>query len=232
MSKKLFEYKVIKQFKPVRIDADWNKPEWDSIEPLMISNHMGDKPLHSPNVLAKLAWDENAIYVIFKVKDQYVVSVAEKHHDPVYKDSCVEFFFTPCSDITKGYFNLEMNCGGTMLFHYKPLTDSDTIIIPVEECGEIEVAHSIPKIIYPEISTPITWIVEYRIPLTLLKKYCDITAPNLQAVWRGNFYKCADDSSHPHWLTWSPVDFPKPNFHLPQYFGRLIFCKNKNNNLP
>jgi len=36
-----------------------------------------------------------------------------------------------------------------------------------------------------------------------------------------NFYKCADKLQHPHWLNWSPVDFPKPNFHLPQSFGVL-----------
>jgi len=42
-------------------------------------------------------------------------------------------------------------------------------------------------------------------------------------TWRANFYKCADSTSHPHWLTWSPVDHPTPHFHLPAFFGTLEF---------
>ncbi|MCB0276848.1 MAG: diguanylate cyclase, partial [Calditrichaeota bacterium] len=26
-----------------------------------------------------------------------------------------------------------------------------------------------------------------------------------------------------HWLTWAPVEHPKPNFHLPEFFGTLVF---------
>ncbi len=25
------------------------------------------------------------------------------------------------------------------------------------------------------------------------------------------------------WLTWAPVDYPEPKFHLPDFFGRLDF---------
>jgi len=57
----------------------------------------------------------------------------------------------------------------------------------------------------------------------LLKRYCPVITPSPQAEWRVNFYKCADDTSHPHWLTWSPVDLPEPNFHHPQSFGILQF---------
>ena len=24
-------------------------------------------------------------------------------------------------------------------------------------------------------------------------------------AWRANFYKCGDDTSHPHWAAWSPL---------------------------
>ena len=40
-------------------------------------------------------------------------------------------------------------------------------------------------------------------------------------VWRGNFFKCVEENSHPHWASWSPVD--EFNFHLPQCFGVLRF---------
>ena len=39
---------------------------------------------------------------------------------------------------------------------------------------------------------------------------------------RANFYKCGDKTAHPHYLSWSPIDTPKPDFHRPEFFGELI----------
>ena len=36
-------------------------------------------------------------------------------------------------------------------------------------------------------------------------------------------FAIVDETSHQHWLTWSPVIFERPNFHRPQDFGVLIF---------
>ena len=68
-----------------------------------------------------------------------------------------------------------------------------------------------------------TWTVAYALPVSLLRDYGPVLTPSPGAAWRGNFYKCADNTSHPHWLTWSPIDHPRPNFHLPHTFGRLVF---------
>ena len=37
---------------------------------------------------------------------------------------------------------------------------------------------------------------------------------------RMNLYKCGDDLSHPHFLSWQPIEAPKPNFHLPAFLRR------------
>jgi hypothetical protein len=65
--------------------------------------------------------------------------------------------------------------------------------------------------------------VEYTLPFSILEKYMKVDLPMPGKKWRANFYKCGDKTSHPHWLTWAPVEFPKPNFHLPGFFGMLIF---------
>ena len=82
-------------------------------------NFAGEQPVHFPRVQAKLAYDAAALYVIFQVADRYVRATAENYQDQVCEDSCVEFFFTPGEDISHGYFNLEVNCGGTVLFHHQ-----------------------------------------------------------------------------------------------------------------
>ena len=38
---------------------------------------------------------------------------------------------------------------------------------------------------------------------------------------KANFYKCGDLTPEPHFLSWSPIDLPEPNFHTPQFFGQL-----------
>lgn len=216
-------YQVQKVTNPINIDAQWDKAPWTSIKSLQIKNYMGDKPNHIPLVEAKLAYDDQSIYVIFRVEDQYVKAIRAKNQDGVYKDSCVEFFFSPEDNSSNGYFNLEMNCGGTMLFHHQIEPRKDSKHISDADIAKIQVAHTLPKIVDPEITTPTTWSVEYRIPFDVLQKYHSLDPPTAGTVWRGNLYKCADETSQPHWLTWAPIDLPRPNFHVPAFFGTLRF---------
>jgi hypothetical protein len=184
---------------------------------------MGTLPEHFPKTEVKIAYDPQAIYLIFRAEDRYVQAVAEKHQDPVCRDSCVEFFFTPNANLTGEYFNLEMNCGGTMLFYYQPPDGSPRTEIALDDCNRMPIAHSLPGRIDPEIQTPVIWTVEYALPFSILRKYSPISEPGTGVVWRANFYKCADRCSHPHWLTWAPVKHPVPKFHLPEFFGEIEF---------
>ncbi len=218
-------YKVARASPSVPFDSRWDGDFWSSVQPVELKHHMGDRPEHFPTVQARLAYDDEAIYVIFQVQDRYVRAVAQQHQDAVYLDSCVEFFWTPHSDVAHGYFNLEMNCGGTMLLHYQRAPGRDSVPLADADLSQIEVRHSLPKIIDPEITDPTDWTVAYRLPFKILSQYfpTKIHKPAAGVTWRANLYKCADDTSHPHWLTWSPVEFDRPDFHRPQSFGVLEF---------
>lgn len=200
----------------------WDAPEWDVPgEPL--SHFMGARPEHFPATEFKLGYDAEGLTVLFRVEDQYVRAPAREHQGPVWKDSCVEFFFSPLREPAGSYFNLEMNCGGMMLFNFHAKGDRESVAIPVAVCETIPCEHSLPSVVDPERAGAVTWTVGYRLPFELFAPYGDLEIPASGVEWRANFYKCADESSHPHWLTWSPVDLPKPNFHVPEYFGRLVF---------
>ncbi len=206
------------------IDGDWDKPAWRAVPAVELTHFMGERPSHFPQTQARLIYDHDSIYVIFRVHDRYVRAIARKHEDEVWKDSCVEFFFAPSGDGKDGYFNLEVNCGGSMLFHFQPRPWEDMRAVSAADFDAITVAHSLPKIVEPERTEPTTWTVEYRLPFELLHRYCGkVLNPEPGVRWRANFSKCADDCSHPHWLTWAPVDHPQPNFHLPEYFGTIEF---------
>lgn len=218
------KYVVKRAAGPMTIDGNWDKPAWQAVEAIELARYMGERPTHFPKVRAKVMYDDDNLYVIFRVEDRYVRAVAKQHQDSVCRDSCVEFFFVPGIDTTKGYFNLEMNCGGTMLFHFQVVPRKGQVLIPPQELARIEVAPSMPRIVEPELPDPTTWTVEYRLPTDFLTKYClSAQRPAPGVIWRANFYKCADESSHPHWLTWSEVKRPRPDFHVPEFFGTLVF---------
>ncbi len=210
--------------KAVVIDGKWDKPAWQQVTPIVLTQYMGQRPEHFPRTRAKVQYDDEAVYLIFQVNDRYVRAVTEKHQGPVCKDSCVEFFFSPSGNIADGYMNIEMNCGGTMLVHFQKVTHRDKVVIEEGDLARIQVASTLPRIVEPERTEPTTWCVEYRVPFDIIAKYCpNARQPASGVTWRANFYKCGDDTSHPHWLTWAVVQNPQPNFHLPEYFATMRF---------
>lgn len=205
----------------LKIDGDWNKSEWKKVKEIPINNYMGELPAFRPVVKAKMMYDDANLYLIFRVEDRHVRIQMQKFNESVSTDACVEFFFSPETEFPLRYFNLEINAGGTALMAYhidgvrKNLTEKDF--------ESVEIAHSLPKKLDQEISEPVTWTLEYKLPLEMLKKFSNITMPKKGVTWRANFFKTSSKSSNPHYITWSPVNNPVPQFHLPQFFGTIKF---------
>jgi hypothetical protein len=216
-------YKVKRLRKCIEINANWSKSEWKDIDIINVSNVLGQRPSFLPEVKAKMMYDLENIYVIYRVSDRYVRCITKDINGPVWNDSCVEFFISPDTSLPFRYFNLEINCGGTPLMHYNIVPREEVKNIDIEDIKKIEIAHSLAQIVEPEINEPVTWTLEYRIPIDLFRKYSNITQPKPGTFWKANFYKIADKTSHPHYLTWSLVNSNKPDFHLPQFFGILNF---------
>ena len=216
-------YQVARLKRPMQVDAKWKKHPWLDLDPLELANFIGERPAHFPQVQAKLTYDQTAIYVIFRVADQYVRALAQNYQDEVFHDSCVEFFLTPGENTAQGYFNFEVNCGGTALFHHQTGRRENDVAVSKDDFDQVQLAHTLPKIVNPEIEESLIWVVEYRLPFDILRRYAPVVQPAPGVIWRTNFYKCADGSSHPHWLNWAPVNLPKPDFHRPEFFGQLVF---------
>lgn len=202
------------------LDGEWNSPIWTKADTARIAWFHPMSRDHHPDAQARALYSDEGLHVIFRVKDRYVRSVTTEYSGPVWKDACVEFFVKPRAD--KGYFNLEMNCGGTFLLGYSGDDSVKSERVPWEAASKIEVYHSMPEKVDPEIAEPIEWRVEYFVPFTVFEKYLGPLGNLAGQRWRGNFYKCAENNSHPHWAAWSPVG-EKLNFHQPDKFGTIEF---------
>jgi hypothetical protein len=203
----------------------WDGPAWQQADTVELAHFRPESSNHRPRTSARILYNDEGIFGIFHVEDRYVRCVNTWYGDPVCKDSCVEFFVRPKGD--KGYFNFEFNCGGAMLCSY--ITDwkrtavgfKEFVPIPEDEGRAVGLYHSMPEVVDPEIIDPVIWTLEFLIPFNLLKKYVGQLGNISGQEWGANFYKCGDETSHPHWASWQPV--PKLNFHLPECFGVVRF---------
>lgn len=207
----------------------WDSPLWHEAETAELSSFRPEGGSHRPCARVRLLYDDACIYGIFRVEDRYVRCVHTEYGAPVYKDSCVEIFLQPGAE---GYFNFEFNCGGAVLasFIKDPARPArmdegfkDFTRLAEEELRSIGIYHSLPAEVEPEISVPVTWVLEFSIPLSLLERYAGPLGALSGKRWRANFYKCGDATSHPHWASWAPLE--ERNFHLPRCFGSFLFAR-------
>ncbi len=219
------KYKVLIAKQPPGINSLWDSAAWRDIPALEVSCYRLESSAHRPRTQCKLLYDQDRIYGIFHVEDKHVRCVRTCFQSEVYKDSCVEFFVQPKA--TGGYFNFEFNCGGALLASY--ITDPTRIAgrvkkfieLTPEDDLQINRYTNLPPIIEPEITRQITWFLGFSIPFAVLEKHAGTLAEISGQNWRANFYKCGNETSQPHWASWSPLR--ELNFHLPDDFGEIQF---------
>ena len=206
------------------LDGAWDSPVWSKADTAQITWFHPKSSDHHPDTRVRVLYSDEGLHVIFRVQDRYVRCLANEYMGPVYKDACAEFFVRPRPD--KGYFNFEMNCGGTLLLSYiEDATKTDKGFkkyqdVPEEIGSRVEVYHSMPSTVDPEIAEPTEWRIEYFIPFSVFEHYLGPFGNLAGQKWQGNFYKCAENNSHPHWGAWSPVG-EELNFHQPDKFGNI-----------
>lgn len=218
-------YKIPSTKETPELRGLWEGPAWGQISPASVQHFRPESSSHHPKTEFKLQHDEAGLFGIFKVQDRYVRCLHTAFQSEVFTDSCVEIFLQPKKHL--GYFNFEFNCGGALRAYFitDPTREAGTFkeysILDEGANHRIQRFHSLLEVPEPEEDKDITWFLEFHIPFDVLEKHAGpLEQPRL---WRGNLYKCADESSHPHWAAWSPVS--ELNFHKPADFGDLHFEK-------
>jgi hypothetical protein len=216
-------YTIRRADTPPALNADWDSPAWRQAETAAITHFHPRSSNHRPDVRARVLYDEAGLYVMFRAEDRYVLARHTDYQDPVATDSCVEFFVQP--DPNQGYFNFEVNAIGTMLLYY--ITEPEKMLdggvpVPSDLAETIRVHTSLDGPITDEITEPVIYTVAYFVPWPVFEQYVGPVSPEAATQWRGNFYKCADATSHPHWGAWAPIG-DKLSFHQPGVFGTLRF---------
>lgn len=218
-------YTLKRTAQPPQLSGDWDGSIWSQADTGLIAHYLPNSTAHHPRVQFRMLYDAAWVYVLFRVEDQFVRCVQTEFNGSVCRDSCTEFFVEPIAG--KGYFNFEVNCGGTMLCYYVEDAErvgegfrKSTALTP-EQGAQVRLYHSLPQVVEPEISEPTLWFNEIHIPVAMLEEFTGPIGDPAGQTWRANLYKCGDETSQPHWGTWAPIE--GESFHVPQYFAPLVF---------
>lgn len=174
-----------------------------------------DKYPYHPITVFSMAYSDKFLYVNYFVRCNYLRAVNYKNNSPVAEDSCVEFFLqTPGSE---EYWNFEFNCIGAINASHRkdrkhPIRLTDMELATVKRyatCGNNP---------FQELEGIFNWGLAIAIPFELIG--VDVSKRPIEM--KGNLYKCASATSMPHHLSWAPIKTDKPDFHRPEYFGKII----------
>jgi hypothetical protein len=209
-------------FKKNRDYEDFTSPEiWANILPLFIDKYMWVHNNYTPVVRVKAFHTQKFIYLEYVVPEDRISIKHLSFGSDVFKDSCVEFFINPFPERSEEYVNIEINALGVMLIGIgKDGDDSKRYYFKPDEVEGFKTISSIKHpVVGPHGSA--FWILHVRIPKSFFERRYGREFTDKASI--ANFNKCGDETEFEHYGSWNEVSSPTPNFHLPQYFGDLIF---------
>jgi len=174
-----------------------------------------------PDVYFFMGWSNKEVILHYVVNEKRVKAEWQNINDPVYRDSCVEFFI---SDGEGQYFNFEFNAAAVPLAG-RGSDRKGRIPLDPELLQQIRRESSLGSSAFGEKDISESWTLTAAIPLSLFSGTA-LEAPGGKA-FRANFYKCGDDLKEPHFVTWNPVLTAEPDYHRPEYFGNLRFSSGR-----
>ena len=169
---------------------------------------------YAPFCAGRLARTEDSLVVDFRVSGLDLRARNTEDNGTQWEDSCVEAFFERPDG--SEYYNFEINPLGKVLAAKgagregrvkRPAAEMEEILRTAQFEGPQEFNGGIWN-----------WRVTVVIPFRLL----GVDPDNLPEKLRANFYKCGDLTAHPHFVSWSPVGTPSPDFHRPEFFGERL----------
>lgn len=183
---------------------------------LINTNNWPDRFPETPEAKVMVRNDHQYLYLRFEVEGDQLRAVAAADQGRVWEDSCVECFCQVPGDAH--YINLESNCIGAMVASRRLSRKDEVVPFTPAEMQQIVRRCSLPREPFEERDGHFSWWVELDIPLSLIFRQNPPSFPQPLLV---NFYKCADKTRKPHFLSWQPIPLPAPDFHCPQFFGEI-----------
>ena len=166
---------------------------------------------YAPICAGRMARTADSLLVSWRVSGLDLTVRNTEDGGTIWEDSCCEIFLQdPGCD---KYYNIEVNAAGVLLVGCGT-GRGDRVLLPSQEMARIK---RIAQVKAPvDVADQLcTWSLTVCIPFEVI----GLDPGRLPDHLLGNIYKCGDKTAHPHFLSWSAIDTPHPDFHRPEFFG-------------
>lgn len=175
---------------------------------------------YAPEVRFRMFHTGGRLLLRFDVRERYTAARVTEDNGRVWTDSCVEFFL---SLDDKGYYNFETTAIGRLLLGYRRSREEGVVHATPEVLRSVRRTTTLPPEPFAEREGDNRWSLTLAIPPEALFRHALASWEGVEA--RANLYKCGDELSHPHFLSWRPIRTERPDFHRPEFFEPIQFNK-------
>lgn len=193
-----------------------NDCDWTRTEPLSVGCYPWGGEYRPVTTARVLIQNNVGLRIRMECRETKPKRTYTQPDSPVCRDSCLECFLNPAPEGDFGYLNLECNANGALHAAYGR-DRNDRVFLR-------DIGVALPQVNVQE--TAQVWSAEFTVPFSLLEalyqKPCFQPGDEIAV----NFYKCGDETDPPHYGCWSPIETPQPDFHRPEFFGRLVVRTN------
>lgn len=164
-----------------------------------------------------IAHINDAILLKYEANEDTIKVNTFETNGAVHKDNCVEFFVSFGEE--KSYYNVEINCVGVCLIAYGEGRLNRNFIAKqlVEKIRTYVIIKKNPE----KNKVKYIWQITLIIPIEV---FVHSNLKTLKQVTGfGNFFKCGDNLPQAHFYSWNMIESKTPDFHLPEFFGSLVF---------
>lgn len=192
-----------------RVDLDTisvDAPEWAVTEVGVVGNNPWVDFAPAPATTFQVLRGNKGFFVKMHTNESPLRAEVDCENGKICTDSCMEFFLKP-DPFSHNYINFEVNPKGRMHIGFGPDRRERLHIDCPRDIFRVE-----------SDAKDGDWTLKYEIPDSFLRVYFEHQSP----VMRGNFYKCGDLTASEHYAAWAPICTEKPDFHLADFFDKLI----------
>lgn len=217
------EYTVMRTTGKIVVDGVLDEEDWAKAESVGEFSFPWWTEGEKEQTEAKMLWDDDFLYVSFRCSDKHIWADHYSTNEATCIDDCAEIFWNPGDESSGMYYMFEMNCIGNLLSVYKN---------PLHKFTERESRIMVPRIgrtvqgsVNSDHDFDSGWILEVAIRFTDYPELSPSERPSDGDKWRVGLNRCGGKTNQ-QYSQWSPSQTARPNFHVPDDFGRIIFSSS------
>jgi alpha-galactosidase len=182
--------------------------DWASAQPIAFcSDWRGENEDRLRETEARLLWSRDRMYIRFhcRFRGIYVYEGGNSRRDRLWMRDVAEVFLQSPNDNLRHYREFEISPNGDWL--------------------DLDIAPGKKTHLFCDLKSRVVldadanlWTAEMAIPFD-----CLASAFDPGKIWRLNLFRIEGAEPNRFYSAWRPTHTPKPNFHVPEQFGKLQF---------